>query len=228
MNNNIPESVRKRVIIKELVKGKKAATKLKFLLQNEKNPFGDASLLSYKLASNVLRSFTEALSIVSQPGCDNFLTLLNSGENGSPVVIDAGIDPPSGDSAGRAVKKSSRGCYKRRKCGETWSIVSQTIVDNHSWRKYGQKRIMNFEYPRSYFRCAFKHEQGCLAIKQMQKTQDNPDMYQITYIGTHTCNTTNVTDEQKQELMESDDIAESALVFGSLAMEFGDIDFHFD
>ncbi|KAL5102486.1 hypothetical protein RYX36_006813 [Vicia faba] len=244
MDNNISQSVRKRLIIKELVKGQEAANKLRFLLQNDKYPFGDGSLLSYKLAANVLRSFTEALSIVSQPGCDD---------------LGAGIDPPSGD-AGNVVKKSSRGCYKRRKCGETWSVVSQTIVDNHSWRKYGQKGIMNSEYPRSYFRCAFKYDQGCLAIKQVQKTQDKPDMYQITYIGIHTCNITpdeseqvnhhitsptpsiiikqedpfeentasNVTDKQKQELMDSDDIADAVLVFQSLGMEFGDIDFYFD
>lgn len=112
MDNNIPEaeSVRKRVIIKELVKGQEAATKLNFLLQNDKNPFGDGSLLSYKLAANVLRSFTEALSIVSQPGCDDFLNLLNS----ESVAVGGGIDPPSGDSAGSVVKKTSRGCYKRR------------------------------------------------------------------------------------------------------------------
>ncbi|KAI5435406.1 hypothetical protein KIW84_022005, partial [Lathyrus oleraceus] len=216
MNNNIPESVRKRVIIKELVKGQEAATKLKFLLQNEQNPFGDGSLLSYKLAANVLRSFTEALSIVSQPGCEDFLNLLNPGENGSPVLSDTGIDPPAGDSAGSVVKKSLRGSYKRRKCADTWSIVSQTTVDNHSWKKYGQKGIMNSEYPRSYFRCTFKHDHGCLAIKQVQKTQDKPDVYQITYIGIHTCNnTTNVTDKQKQELVVSDDVADAVLVFVS-------------
>lgn len=103
---------------------------------------------------------------------------------------------------------------------------------------------------RSYFRCAFKHDQGCLAIKQVQKTQDKPDMYEITYIGIHTCNTTPnneaiflvdtdpdeeittsiVTDKQKQELMEFDDVADDAavLMFQSLATEFGDNDFHFD
>ncbi|MCI19479.1 WRKY transcription factor, partial [Trifolium medium] len=85
-------------------------------------------------------------------------------------------------------------------------------------------------------------------------TQDNPDMYQITYIGIHTCNT-NLNNEEvlvnsdldevkvltpsltikqeypKQEpskVMESDDNADALLVFQSLALEFGDIDFYFD
>ncbi|CAJ2652291.1 unnamed protein product [Trifolium pratense] len=182
MDNNISKSVKYKVVINELIKGQEAATKLKFLLQNQKNyPFGGGSLSSYKLAANVLRSFTEALSIISQPaGCDDLLNLLHSGENGLPVVIKKSSLPAKG----------GRGCYKRRKNEETWSIVSSTIDDNHSWRKYGQKEIMNSEFPRSYLRCKFKKDQGCLATKQVQKTQDNPDMYEITYIGIHTCNTT--------------------------------------
>lgn len=90
-NNNIPESVRKSVIIKELVKGQEAATKLKILLQNE-NPYG-----ADHLAANVLRSFTEALSIISQPRSDDFLNLIKSA-----------------DSINESRKKGRRGCYKRR------------------------------------------------------------------------------------------------------------------
>ncbi|CAI8585776.1 unnamed protein product [Vicia faba] len=173
MDNNISQSVRKRLIIKELVKGQEAANKLRFLLQNDKNPFG----------------------------CDD---------------VGAGIDPPSGD-AGNVVKKSSRGCYKRRKCGETWSIVSETIVDNHSWRK-------------SYFRCAFKYDQGCLAIKQVNHhiTSPTPSIIIKQEDPFEENTASNVTDKQKQELMDSDDIADAVLVFQSLGMEFGDIDFHFD
>lgn len=89
-DNNILQSVKKRVIIKELVEGKEAATKLKYLLENE-NSFGNLS--SDKLAANVLSSFTKALSIITQHG----------GENGSPVVVVAGND-----------RKGGIRCYKRR------------------------------------------------------------------------------------------------------------------
>lgn len=237
MDNNIPESVRKKVIIKELVKGQEAATKLKILLQNE-NPYG-----ADHLAANVLRSFTEALSIISQPNssCDDFLNLIKSA-----------------DSISESRKKGRRGCYKRRKsAAEIWTIVSQTIVDNHSWRKYGQKKIMDSEFPRSYFRCSHKDDQGCSATKQVQKTHDNPDMYQTTYIGIHTCNATpkastsneaifvnsdaEVTptpsltikqeylkEETPSNVMECDNNADDMLVFQNLALEFGDIEFNFD
>jgi len=43
---------------------------------------------------------------------------------------------------------------------------------------------------RSYFRCGYKYDQGCKANKQVQRDQENPNMYRITYIGIHTCNAT--------------------------------------
>jgi hypothetical protein len=115
-NNNISKSVKKKVVINELVKGQEAATKLKFLLQNHKNhPFGDGSLSSYKLAANVLRSFTEALSIISQPtGCDDFLNLLNYGENGLSFVVSGNNPPCDGIKKSSLPAKGGRGCYKRR------------------------------------------------------------------------------------------------------------------
>ncbi|RYR34073.1 hypothetical protein Ahy_A10g048791 isoform B [Arachis hypogaea] len=78
----------------------------------------------------------------------------------------------------------------RRKTEETWSNVSPTTEDNLAWRKYGQKDILNSKFPRSYYRCTRKHDQGCKATKQVQRIQDNPVLYQITYIGRHTCKET--------------------------------------
>ncbi|OIV96880.1 hypothetical protein TanjilG_00462 [Lupinus angustifolius] len=43
---------------------------------------------------------------------------------------------------------------------------------------------------RSYFRCSKKYDQGCRAKKQVQRVQENPDMYHTTYIGIHTCKDT--------------------------------------
>ncbi|KAJ1381691.1 hypothetical protein SESBI_44931, partial [Sesbania bispinosa] len=114
-----PESLSKRIVVaKKLAQGQEAATQLKFLLQN---PFeADGSLSSEELVTNVLRSFTEALSIVtsssSQPSADGAdadqNNLLNSGENGSPVV--AGDSNESGKKYSSLAKKGRRGCYKRR------------------------------------------------------------------------------------------------------------------
>jgi hypothetical protein len=82
----------------------------------------------------------------------------------------------------------------------------------------------------------------------VQKTQDNPDMYQITYIGIHTCNTIlnnevvlvnsdpdevkvltpSITIKQEYPKQEPSKVMESDDIFQSLALEFGDIDFYFD
>ena len=40
---------------------------------------------------------------------------------------------------------------------------------------------------RSYFRCTRKYDQGCRATKQVQKMENDPQMFQTTYIGHHTC-----------------------------------------
>lgn len=40
---------------------------------------------------------------------------------------------------------------------------------------------------RSYFRCTRKFDQDCRATKQVQRMEDDPQMFQTTYIGRHTC-----------------------------------------
>lgn len=59
--------------------------------------------------------------------------------------------------------------------------------DGHSWRKYGQKDILGAKHPRSYYRCTHRKTQGCAAMKQVQKTDENSSIFAITYLGTHTC-----------------------------------------
>ncbi|XP_027905300.1 probable WRKY transcription factor 70 [Vigna unguiculata] len=179
-------------VITELLLGLDHATQLKFLLQNPVGP--DGSVAAKELVTNVQRSFAQTLSMLtsSQParGEDEVAqNLLISGEDASQV---ASIDPRSEDSTesrkrSLPLAKDRRGSYKRRKTEQTWTIVSHTIDDNRAWRKYGQKDILNSQFPRSYFRCTRKYEQGCKATKQVQRLEENPDMYNITYIGFHTC-----------------------------------------
>ncbi|XP_034710629.1 probable WRKY transcription factor 27 [Vitis riparia] len=57
-------------------------------------------------------------------------------------------------------------------------------TDSWSWRKYGQKPIQGSITPRSYYRCSsFK---GCAARKQVDLSEEEPDVYIVTYIGDHT------------------------------------------
>ncbi|KAA8533963.1 hypothetical protein F0562_031480 [Nyssa sinensis] len=93
----------------------------------------------------------------------------------------------SGESSKTPELKDRRGCYKRRKSSDSRIKVSPTMEDGYAWRKYGQKAILNAKYPRCYFRCTHKNDQGCGALKQVQIITEDPIMYQITYFGHHTC-----------------------------------------
>ncbi|KAK4403464.1 WRKY DNA-binding transcription factor 70 [Sesamum angolense] len=61
--------------------------------------------------------------------------------------------------------------------------------DGYAWRKYGQKDILDSQYPRCYFRCSHKYE-GCKATKQVQRIKEEPILYQTTYFNHHTCTVT--------------------------------------
>ncbi|KAF6997724.1 hypothetical protein CFC21_013917 [Triticum aestivum] len=61
------------------------------------------------------------------------------------------------------------------------------LDDGLSWRKYGQKDILGATYPRSYFRCTHRHTQGCAATKQVQRATADPLLFDVVYLGAHTC-----------------------------------------
>lgn len=41
---------------------------------------------------------------------------------------------------------------------------------------------------RYYYRCTYKHDEGCKATKQVQRIQVKPPVFRTTYFGNHTCN----------------------------------------
>lgn len=90
--------------------------------------------------------------------------------------------------------------YKKRKTGPKWSeqvrvcsesggtgLESPLLVDGHSWRKYGQKDILGAKFPRAYYRCTHRNTQGCLATKQVQRTDEDSSIIEVTYKGRHSC-----------------------------------------
>lgn len=65
-----------------------------------------------------------------------------------------------------------------------------SIDDGYCWRKYGQKEIHGSINPRGYFRCTHRFTQNCLAVKQVQKSDRDPSIFEVKYVGSHTCNNT--------------------------------------
>ncbi|CAL0307782.1 unnamed protein product [Lupinus luteus] len=59
--------------------------------------------------------------------------------------------------------------------------------DGFNWRKYGQKEILGSMYPRGYYRCTHHKLYDCKAKKLIQRVDHNPNIFEVTYRGEHTC-----------------------------------------
>nr|BAX24844.1 putative WRKY35-like protein [Oryza glumipatula] len=84
---------------------------------------------------------------------------------------------------------------KRRKGLPRWTekfrvpdaSLEATPDDGFSWRKYGQKDILGAKFPRGYYRCTYRNAQGCPATKQVQRSDADLAVFDVTYQGAHTC-----------------------------------------
>ncbi|CAK9862155.1 unnamed protein product [Sphagnum jensenii] len=57
--------------------------------------------------------------------------------------------------------------------------------DGHrGWKKYGNKTIQNANFCRGYYKCSVKE---CNAKKTVQPTDEDPSLFEVTYVGEHTC-----------------------------------------
>nr|TKV99015.1 hypothetical protein SEVIR_8G011925v2 [Setaria viridis] len=100
------------------------------------------------------------------------------------VKAEPQLSPPSpafADSQATATTITARRAKKRRSSameGQKSSWVDFTNVpyedDGYEWRKYGEKKINGTSYTRSYFRCTYKDDTGCLATKHVQQ-KDSSD-----------------------------------------------------
>ncbi|GKV03016.1 hypothetical protein SLEP1_g15381 [Rubroshorea leprosula] len=160
----------RRKAVEELLQGRKSAKELKDLLRQTP---GTGDLV---LVEKILSSFANSIAMLSS----------NQPDEVSQNLRIKSED--SGDSIKSSRRKDGRGCYKRRRCVDSWvKEITSLIDDGHSWRKYGQKDILKAKHPRSYYRCTHKFDQSCPATKQVQQIEDNPPKYRIVYYGHHTC-----------------------------------------
>lgn len=72
------------------------------------------------------------------------------------------------------------------------SIEIDRSTIHHSRTEYAQPEVLISvddarRRRRAYFRCTHKHDQQCAAQRQVQRRDDDPDAYTVTYIGAHTC-----------------------------------------
>ncbi|XP_042417343.1 probable WRKY transcription factor 41 [Zingiber officinale] len=124
------------------------------------------------------------------------ILMAQSSAPGSPP--SDGASPLSESSAPEFRDQDRKGMMKKRKTLHKWTTrvrlnpsaaggVEGTVDDGHSWRKYGQKDILGSKHPRAYYRCTYQNTQGCPAAKQVQRSDDDPLLFDVTYLGTHSC-----------------------------------------
>lgn len=66
---------------------------------------------------------------------------------------------------------------------------------------------MKYSYnDRSYYRCTHRYTQGCLATKQVQKSEEDSSIFEVTYKGRHSCvqtsNSTSKTASIQKEIFK--------------------------
>lgn len=170
-------------LINELIEGMEVARKLKEDLSLPSSVDSRNSLLQ-----KILSSYDKALVILK---CNASISNSQTIHQPSPHTPLSVQTSPLGEEA-EGLKHNS----KKRKMTPKWTEQVRVTIENgvegplhdgYSWRKYGQKDILSAKYPRSYYRCTFRKTKGCCATKQVQRSEEDPNAFDITYRGSHTC-----------------------------------------
>ncbi|KAL0539786.1 hypothetical protein IC582_024004 [Cucumis melo] len=172
----LPAELRRKITAK-LLPGQDSAAHLQTLLQSAAATEQDKRAL----ATKILTSITEAISILESAAGEELSCPDNS--------LCSDLDSDDSRRSTGVKNNPSRANKRRRSMNTRFVRTSRTTEDEYGWRKYGQKVIHNTTYPRSYYRCTHKYDQGCQATKQVQRMEgsDSEAMYRITYISDHTC-----------------------------------------
>lgn len=175
-------SKKKSLINIELTQGKELANQLKnYLDDHNTEKSGDICEL---LLEKILTSYENSLSMLKS-------SVAIKWEEPKETPQWFSSDSPRSDISDQSQQK----VQKKRKALPQWSELAQVstgtgLADGYNWRKYGQKDILGATFPRAYYRCTHRHTQGCLATKQVQQSDEDRSIFQITCKGRHTCNQT--------------------------------------
>ncbi|XWS76897.1 hypothetical protein CRYUN_Cryun01aG0217400 [Craigia yunnanensis] len=172
-----------KTLLNEITQGKELTS----LLRKHLNPSSSPETRQV-LVEKILCSYEKALSMLNWSGFV-FETKLTGSTLESPGSI-ANSSPGSEGSDKKDVskkRKTSSGWTEQVRVGSGTSLEGP-LADGYCWRKYGQKDILGSNFPRGYYRCTRRHSQGCLATKQVQRSDQDPTIFEVKYRGRHTCN----------------------------------------
>ncbi|KAI3955032.1 hypothetical protein MKW98_005035 [Papaver atlanticum] len=163
----------KLLIIKEIIQARELVKEL----QDQLNP---SSFSCHDLITRILCSVESFLSILEQVKMEN----------------EYKPESPLGYVNGSPNSELFQGGSRKRKGIVRWTELvrasAQTglegpLDDGYDWRKYGQKDILGAKHPRGYYKCSHRSAQGCLAMKQVQRSELDSSIFNVTYIGKHSC-----------------------------------------
>ncbi|KAF8643505.1 hypothetical protein HU200_066855 [Digitaria exilis] len=143
------------------------------------------------LASQIFSLTERSISIITSSSSSGSL----DGGGLKRSAADAGLaspfsaTPTSGVTDGPFKNAKKRKVMEKRRHQVRVSSPAgdNPVEDGHSWRKYGQKEILGAKNPRGYYRCTHRHSQGCMATKQVQRTDEDSTLFDVIYHGEHTC-----------------------------------------
>ncbi|RZC71950.1 hypothetical protein C5167_035122 [Papaver somniferum] len=185
--NTINGEWKQKDLFNELVQARDLVKKLKIHL-DKSSPAGEV------LLENAISALDRALSTTTRSGWDVAPTQLTARTS----AMGSAESPPLKNCSPRSDDSDPHGTdiLKRRKMQPTWTEkvsvgsgagIEGSSNDCYSWRKYGQKDIHGAKHPRSYYRCTYRNNQGCLATRQVQRSSEDPSVYDVTYRGKHSC-----------------------------------------
>ncbi|CAO1946408.1 unnamed protein product [Urochloa humidicola] len=164
-------------VIRELTRGRQLTARLRDEALRALRGQGQAEATADFILQEVARAFTVCLSIMGSPPAR---------APPPPEMPPARLTSPSPTPTELLAPRRNREDSIPRE----HTVTSSPHYDGYQWRKYGQKRITNTQFPRCYYRCSFYRERNCRATKQVQQcSAGDPPQYLVMYFHEHTCDT---------------------------------------
>lgn len=185
-------------LLNELNLGMELAKQLQFQLNSPSSSRETREMLVHK----ILASYHKLLSMLNSSGSTGEIQSIGVGNGMSESPSSLNGSPKSEDSDRDFKDLEYKDGVKKRNSIPRWTKqvrvnpgmgLEGPLDDGFSWRKYGQKDILGAKHPRGYYRCTHRNVQGCLATKQVQRSDEDSTIFEITYRGRHTCSQANHT-----------------------------------
>ncbi|GFP82562.1 probable WRKY transcription factor 53 [Phtheirospermum japonicum] len=218
MESGLSSSWEYKTLISELTQGMEKAKQLHFHMCST-SPSEAQDLLLQR----ILSSYEKALLILKRKGSSAVgqaqaqVVALTSGGPEPSISVDGS---PGSEDLNKNLIRDHQECSpsKKRKLQPIWTeqvrVNSENGLDGpsdggYSWRKYGRKTFWGLNIPGAITVAHTGLVQNCWATKQVQRSDEDPNVFEITYKGTHTCTqSTNavpppLSPDQKQEFQQS-------------------------